>query len=53
MEISSRYNNNKSKHISISHEYIKKFITSKIIIIIYIKFANNLIDPFIKETITK
>jgi hypothetical protein len=39
----------KSRHISIQHEYIRELITNRVIIIIYVKSVNNLVDLLIKE----
>lgn len=40
--------NEKSRHISLRHEYIWQLIFYKIITILYIRSYNNLIDPFHK-----
>ena len=41
--------NGKSRHISIRHGYVRKLITNEVIIIVYMKFVNNLADPLIKR----
>jgi hypothetical protein len=40
--------NAKSRHISIRHGYIRELITNGVIIIIYVKFVNNLADSLMK-----
>ncbi|KAG8649329.1 hypothetical protein MANES_08G089011v8 [Manihot esculenta] len=44
----SKVYNDKSRHISLRHEYIRQLIADETITIIYVKSCNNLIDPFTK-----
>ena len=50
--MSRAYNNiytGKSSHISIRHGYVRKLITNEVIIIVYVKSVNNLVDLLIKR----
>jgi len=50
--MSRAYNNiytGKSSHISIRHGYVWKLITNGVIIIVYVKSVNNLVDLLIKR----
>ena len=47
--VSSKIYNEKSKHISLRHEYIRQLIFGGIITIEYVKSCNNLTNPFIKD----
>jgi len=40
--------NEKSRHISLRHEYLRKLFSYKIITIEYIRSCNNLVDPLTK-----
>jgi hypothetical protein len=40
--------NGKSRHINIKHRYIREFITNRVIIIVYVKSVNNLVNSLIK-----
>jgi len=40
--------NDKSKHIGLRHDYIRQFVESHTISIVYIRSNNNLADPFTK-----
>ena len=40
--------NEKSRHISLRHEYVRQLISDGIITITYVKSCNNLADPFTK-----
>ena len=44
----SKIYNEKSRHISLRHEYIRQLIEDGIISIVYIKSNSNLADPFTK-----
>jgi hypothetical protein len=49
--MSRAYNNiynGKSRHISIRYGYIRELITNEAIIIVYVKYVNNLADPLKK-----
>ena len=49
--LSRAYNkmyNDKSKHISLRHDYIRQFVESGTISIVYVRSNNNLADPFTK-----
>jgi len=41
--------NEKSRHISLTHEYVRKLISNKIITIVYVIFCNNLAYHFTKS----
>jgi len=41
--------NDKSRHISIRHGYIRELITNGVITIVYVKSVNNLADPLTKR----
>jgi len=50
--MSRAYNNiynGKSRHISIQYGYIRELIINEIIIIVYMKYVNNLADPLKKN----
>jgi len=40
--------NGKSRHINIKHRYIREFIINELIIIVYVKSINNLVNSLIK-----
>ena len=44
----SKMYNEKSRHISLRHEYVRQLIFDGIISIIYVKSCNNLADPCTK-----
>ena len=48
-KVFSKIYNEKSKHISLRHEYIRQLIFGEIISIEYVKSCNNLANPFIKD----
>lgn len=41
--------NEKSKHISLRHKYVRQLISDEVIAIVYIRSCNKLADPFTKE----
>jgi len=41
--------NGKSRHISIQYGYIRELVTNEVIIIVYVKYVNNLADPLKKR----
>jgi hypothetical protein len=45
----SNINNDKSRHISIRHGYVQELISNGVIIIVHVKFMNNLADLLIKK----
>ena len=45
----SKVYNDKSRHISLWHEYIWELISSRFMTIVYVKSGNNLGDPLTKE----
>ena len=40
--------NRKSRHISLRHDYVRKFIKDEIISLTFVKSSENLVDPFTK-----
>ena len=44
----SKIYNEKFRHISLRHEYVRQLIEYGIIFIVYVKSSSNLADPFTK-----